>query len=637
MPELLSVSDQISPKTLALLNTIVESPESIGNDVSSTLARLDAFRELISKKQLPTMAPLLPLLFNLQGKPYTLRDHFPFEAFYQTSMTREIVFKTARQVSKSTNIAAKSILLCNAVPDFAILSLTPQYEQIRRFSTQYVRPFIENSPVKSHWVGTSTENSVLMRTFKNRSRMFFSFAMLSCDRVRGIAASAVSIDEIQDMDASFIPIIKETMGGPASWRIFMATGTPKTLDNTIHGQWSSSSQAEWCILCPRCKKLNVPAMGYDLEKMIGPFSVDIGPNRPGVICAKCSLPIDPRTGRWVHKYEHLRWKFPGYHIPQIIMPMHYGDKERWSDILAKQRGYGNYTAAQFYNEVLGESYDVGTKLVNETDLRNAACLPWRNSPDNVMEIIPRLRGYELLILAVDWGGGGQEQTSFTTCAVMGWQPNGKIDVIYGKRLLTPHDHIREAKEILHIFNQFGCHLMCHDYTGAGSLRETLIVQAGLPAERTVPISYVAAARQNIMVFREATEFHPRNYYQVDKTRSLVLTCACIKMGYLRFFQFDYVSNDDPGLMYDFLALVENKIPTRAGSDLYTITRSSMMPDDFAQAVNIGCCTIWYRTQQWPNLAELARLQVTVEQMRHISPDTPDWEGEYLTGGMNIIP
>jgi hypothetical protein len=106
------------------------------------------------------------------------------------------------------------------------------------------------------------------------------------------------------------------------------------------------------------------------------------------------------------------------------------------------------------------------------------------------------------------------------------------------------------------------------------------------------------------------------------------------MGVLRFFQYDKESDDNPGLIAEFLALVENKIATRAGSDLYTITRSALLTDDFAQAVNIGCCTVWHRTQSWPNLAELAALQITVEQMRHISPDNP-WDD--LNHGMGVMP
>src|SRR5262249_20334736 len=75
------------------------------------------------------------------------------------------------------------------------LYITPLYEQIRRFSTNYVRSFIDQSPIKHLWLGTHTENSVLQRTFSNNSKMIFSFAYLDADRTRGVSSDFVSFDE----------------------------------------------------------------------------------------------------------------------------------------------------------------------------------------------------------------------------------------------------------------------------------------------------------------------------------------------------------------------------------------------------------------------------------------------------------
>ena len=57
----------------------------------------------------------------------------------------------------------------------------------------------------------------------------------------------------------------------------------------------------------------------------------------------------------------------------------------------------------------------------------------------------------------------------------------------------------------------------HDYTGAGSLRETFLVQAGVPLNRIMPIAYVRSASHNIMNPVAATPVHPRDHYQADKT------------------------------------------------------------------------------------------------------------------------
>src|SRR5690606_11353452 len=92
-------------------------------------------------------------------------------------------------------------------------------------------------------------------------------------------------------------------------------------------------------------------------------------------------PIFPRQGHWLHRYPQRRWTFAGYHVPQIIMPLHYARRDKWAELLAKREGWGNTSRNVFYNEVLGESVDTGQKLVSETELRAASVLPWRNTPN----------------------------------------------------------------------------------------------------------------------------------------------------------------------------------------------------------------------------------------------------------------
>jgi len=604
------------------------------------LERTIAFRQMIASGKVLSYVRLLPLILNLNGEPYRLQDHYPFESVFGTYLPPELLMKTARQVSKSTSMAARGLAISTAIPHFSTLFVTPLYEQIRRFSTNYVRPFIEQSPIKGAWVGTGTENSVLQRSFQNFSKMYFSFALTSADRVRGVSAHANNFDEVQDMDPNLIPIIKETMSA-SKWRLSMYTGTPKTLDNTIEGLWQSSSQAEWCVPCMNCKKLNVPRIGIDLEKMIGPIRNDICDDNPAVICAKCRLPVNPRKGRWIHRFKERRFEFPGYHIPQVIMPIHYSSHKRWGELLAKQQGYGNYTIPQFYNEVLGESYDVGAKLLTKTDLENASVLAWANEPLHGADAVSHKEDYILRVLGVDWGGGGEVRRgadkkktenitmSFTCAAVVGLRGDGRLDVIYGRRLLTPHDHMEEAKQLMRIYQMFDCQIMAHDYNGAGALRETIAVQAGIPLNRVVPIVYTRSAWQNIMNFHRSEDRHSRNFWLVDKARSLQLLCQCIKMIQIRLFRHDYVSEENRGLQHDFLSLMENKVETARGPDVYTIQRNPHFPDDFAHAVNFAACSIWNETKSWPNVAELAHLKMTIHQMNQINPVRPWLDGGYL--------
>jgi hypothetical protein len=86
----------------------------------------------------------------------------------------------------------------------------------------------------------------------------------------------------------------------------------------------------------------------------------------------------------------------------------------------------------------------------------------------------------------------------------------------------------------------------------------------------------------------------------------------IRTKKLKFFAYDYVSSEDPGLIQDFLALVENKTTTASGSDIYTIQRNPAMSDDFAQSVNIGALCLWHMTGAWPDF-RTEKYAVTREQ------------------------
>jgi len=587
-----------------------------------TIQRLRMAQHVMAQSGNLTLKPLLPLLLSIRGKPYHLHDHFPFAPFFRTRMPTKTLLKTGRQVSKSTSLAAQGVLFSNCIPYFSTLFLTPLFEQVRRFSQNYVAPFIETSPVGRLFSGESTVNNVLQRSFKNRSQMVFSFAYLDAERTRGISADKNVIDEIQDMDISFLPVIHETISASRDWGLIQYAGTPKTLDNTIERLWADSSMAEWVIKCPHagCGHWNIPSLDHDLLQMIGPAHSNISESCPGVVCAKCTKPINPRpsyqggTGRWIHRIPERRWSFAGYHVPQIIMPMHYASSEKWQKLVDKFTGKGNVPIHIFYNEVCGESWDSGSKLVTVTDLKKAASLPW---PCKSEEAKLHIDQYLYRFVSVDWGGGGVSKgksdlalQSYTSIAVLGLAPDGHVDVIYGFRSLNPHDHVREAKLILGIMHTFRCSHVIHDYTGAGTVRETILVQAGLDANNILPVAYTGPAKGGLIVFKPATPDHPRNYYAMDRNRALSYCCQFIKSGIIRFFQYDYKGSEDVGLLHDFLNLIEDKTPSGSGRDSYKILRDPSGPDDFAQAVTMGTMMLFQMRGQWPDLSAYEDVEIS---------------------------
>lgn len=553
-------------------------------------------------------------------------------------------FVMDRAVShNSTSLAAQGVVFSNSIPYFSTLYVTPLFEMVRRFSHNYVRQFLEESPARKLFLGSKTMNSVLQRTFLNGSAMYFSYAFLDAERTRGIPADKNVIDEVQDMNYDFLQIIHETLSG-SPYALKQYAGTPKSLDNTIEKLWQDSSQAEWMIKCHHqgCGHWNVPAADWDLIDMIGPWHREISEKTPAVVCAQCSTsasirPLNPRLGRWVHRFPERRWTQAGYHVPQIIMPMHYASHEKWDALVGKMQGRANTTPTTFLNEVCGESCDQGSKLITVSELKAACVLPWVRKVAAAKK--HALKGYVRKILSVDWGGGGgtvkgaasktgeqkRERTSFTTLAVLGMRPDGKIDTIWGHRSVRTHDWEYEARLCLEAMKEFQCSHIAHDYSNAGEGRLVLLYQAGVPPTNIYNIRYQGFGH-NIINFHEATDDHPHNWWAVDKARSLVTTCMAIKYGLIRFFQYDYVSADQPGLLEDFLSLIEEKVDSRLGSDTYVIVRNPNKPDDFAHSVNMGACCLWSMTGKWPNIAEAAKFKISKEALKHIHPVSKiDWD------------
>lgn len=598
----------------------------LDSDTASEAKQLEVLGGLLHDEGVDNYSQFLPIMFQLKGRPYSLVDHFPFEPFFDRNIPPYSIAKAGRQLGKSVFQASRGVLIANSIPHFTTLYVFPLYEQVRRFSDNYVRKFIEESPFHSVWVENSKKQNMRQKYFKNRSSLVFSFAGQSVDRIRGLSANMVNFDETQDIDRDHLPIILEvtsasvvydTAGRKRYRSAVTFTGTPKTFDTLLEEQWKKSSKAEWAIPCHSCKKLNIPSIDQDLIKMIGPYHRDIGEShhgkRPGTVCAnsKCARPIDPRDGHWEHQSPDLAATFPGRHIPQILMPMHYAEPEQWRKLVGKMEG--GYSTARFYNEVLGESYDQGLRVISEAALRGACLLPWKNTPRDLTNQCRIAKTYFRTYMGVDWGGGGETNTSFTTIAVLGEQLDGKVDVIYGERLV-PDDPLEEAKRVLHVFASMGCRVLAHDYNGAGNLREAYLIQAGVPLSCICPFVYNRTAHKDIVVPHRAGENNnSRNFWILDKARSLQLVCELIRQKRIRFFEWDYVDIDRPGVLSDFTSLVEHKYETARAGEVYGIRGSGNSSDDFAHSVNFACCAMWHSTQNYPSLVDLTRYTLSPAQ------------------------
>lgn len=245
-------------------------------------------------------------------------------------------------------------------PAFKTLYVSATAQQAQVFSTDRIKDPIETSEVLSALTNRNLSQNVFFKQFTNRSQIRLRYAFLSADRVRGIPADNILIDEIQDILADNIPVIEEC-ASHSEYKLKKYSGTPKSLDNTIEVYWQRfSTQNEWMVPCDSCNNWN--ELG---ENNIG---------KRGVICAKCGKPINVRHERaqWasmqpVTSENEDRVVFEGFRIPQIMVPWIVDTEDGWSDILMKLE---QYSRAKFYNEVLGLSFDSGSRPLKRNHIKS---------------------------------------------------------------------------------------------------------------------------------------------------------------------------------------------------------------------------------------------------------------------------
>lgn len=568
---------------------------------------------------------ILPLMFQLKGEPLSLKEHYPFEICYDTHIPKKLVKQCARQVGKSLGNVSEMLMFASWRPYFNQLYVTPFFEMVRRLSSEYVRPMIENSIVKSLLVDPSNTQQVLQRSLKNGSTIYFSYAHRDPNRIRGANTHMNRYDEVQIMLLENLPIIQQTMSGSPYGNYEVFSGTPLTPSGTLSSLFKSSTMSEWVIPCWNCKKDNVASTEFDLVKMIGPLRDDIRPENPGIICAKCQKPIFTEHGHWWHRIESRRDPTSddnciGIHLPQPVMPWHCGSRTRWS-ILLSQINNPNNGAHTIYNEIFGEPYDGGARLVTEADLERAANLELINHLDVAIKAAAK---YKRICVGVDWGGGSLKDSgsadgnarplSRTKIAVVGLDSSGQTHVIFGCQSNRPWDRLAETKLVLSILAKFRSPLFAYDIGGGGLASEDIMTGNNftLPEAMIRRVGYTGSMKQGVIAYHKTGTQGQKAHYSLDKARSLIMLCTAIKGGMVRFFPMKTASDRD--LLSDFTNLIQEESDRVFGVPLTMVHREPGTSDDFVHAVNFACQILWSTYDAYPDLSTQLDYIYTTQQM-----------------------
>ena len=523
-------------------------------DVNAALADEDVQRHL---SQFPRHE-LLPFVFKIRGQPYSLEDYPQFQPMYGHCYAPDMIYMCGRQIAKSTNLSRSEILDMMQIDNFQVLFVAPLQAQAHRYSNLYLREAINTSLVATALQSPSEQlgegpiiKSVGHQAFSNGSGVQLMYAKTSADRARGITADRIDFDEIQDQLIDVIPVIKESTTN-SSWGIHRFTGTAKTTDNAIESLWLQSSQAEWVVKCDSCNHQNIP----NKEEALDMISVR------GPCCSKCGALINVRGGVYVHAKPDLAEEFPGFHVPQIVVPAITEDPVKWRKLITKVE---KYPESLLFTEVLGISHDSGARLITQADIDKASNL---GTHDDLKKCI---KNYQYTVLGIDWGIA--EISSFTVSCVLGITHSGQIDVLFGKRYVGQNIEATIA-DLIQTFRAYNC-VMCAPDFGVGFTNNQLLVNRG------IPVSQVQYVRQNKLMSYGELQGIPR--WSVDRNTALSMIFWGVKYGKIHF------PNVECSADYtrDLLSPYEHVVEVSSGMSTKKFLRDPSRPDDFCHALTFG--------------------------------------------------
>jgi hypothetical protein len=364
------------------------------------------------------------------GRPY-LRA--PYAAH-----RRNLVFRAARQVEKSTFLANTIIYEACTNPRASIIYVAPRFEQARTFSHRCLMPLLRESPaIRRILLRPGHRLCVTDFEFSNGACLFIKHAFHTADACRGVPANMLIVDEFQDL-ADDLPVLEACLSHAAHPRTIIA-GTPKLIDNALEAVFNRSTANCWTMRCSQCQA----GVTID-ERCMGPTSL---------VCPNCQSPLDARQGSWVPRNPNSTWG-QGFSICHPMTPWLI---DRHDETLRRQSEYG---PVRFRNEVLGLPVELGDHVVTRAEME--ACCgsePMLHHGD-FAGLGRRVRLYA----GIDWGGGANSRTA-VVLVIMRDDYTCEIKQI---AVLQPReDPNRVLEEVARICNHYQVSAIAADGNGNG--------------------------------------------------------------------------------------------------------------------------------------------------------------------------
>lgn len=493
------------------------------------------------------------------------------------------------QVGKSLGLAGRMVTGSISQKYFTSLFMSPSQIQTKRFSSGYLDTFRESKYVNKYFVNHSDPGNVFEKTFSNKSKIYLSYGQTSADadRVRGLTADLMALDEIQDIQLESIPVIKEILN-TSDYGYQLFTGTSKSTANTLEQLWLESNQMEFVKKCGKCGKWVIPNEFNLMMEMV------VNPNH--MVCPHCHNEFNFIGGHWVATKNELsqgKGAKYGMHLPQLIFGANTRTGSRqWDDLYDKVQQSKNgvlYTAETVANEIFGLATDLGSTSLSMSEAR--ACsfpelLEWpRPDKSNVpATVLPLINSIHTTVLGVDWSVSGSEG-SHTVVSVLGIDHSGRMILLYAKKLVGSHI-LTQVDEVLAIARQYNCRMIGSD-RGVGVLQGELMQQK-YGAQRVIMCQYVSASKR--LAWNQAG-----NYLAADRTGAMDDVMHKMRLGPDRFVTPSWKIME--GFWGDALGIFEEE--TVIGKRVYR--KQPSIPDDWFHSVVFANLAYKYLTGDFVHL------------------------------------
>lgn len=454
-----------------------------------------------------TSSQLAQALLLLKGQPLSLEKYKPFEYVYDCDPP-VLTACCGRQIGKSNSIGASLVTKAIIRPYFNSLYVAPLSDQASRFSTMYLDPYLNSHLVKKHYRDGSSRKNVFEKSLSTGSLMFLGYGDTEneLDRLRGIAADLLCVDEVQDIEHDALPALYETLSA-SNYGFKRHFGTAKNENNTLTQLMKESNQLEWATKCDHCGKWTIP---WDEESCIKMCS-----NSNGPACVHCGGAIDVSKGKWVAARPDIKNHF-GFHIPQFAIGARVTEK-KWPEILEKLQ---KYPRAKFLNEVCGLPIGMGGRILSVAEAM--ACSDTARTEFDTC--FPQdSRGINVTVLGVDWSVT-DGVASYTVVTIYGFDFQGKSYNMYSLKL-NGIDILEQVRIVATLFRKYNCSAIGSD-RGVGVLQGQLLQQE-LGIDKVFMINYVAG--------KVALRYDRQGmYYAADRTQAIDSVIIKMKMGPSRF-------------------------------------------------------------------------------------------------------